>query len=134
MKENNWFDPFYIQSHLTEEEANIQNNVRNFCNKELKPSVVERNRNNEFDIKLYPKFGSLGVLGQTVKTHGGSGTSNLAYGLVAYEFEKIDSSYRSSISVQSSLVIHPINEFGSEEQKDKYLPQLIEVKKLVALA
>ena len=84
----------------------------------------------EFDQDLYPKFGSLGVLGQTVKTHGGSGTSNLAYGLVAYEFEKIDSSYRSSISVQSSLVIHPINEFGSQEQKDKYLPQLIKGEKI----
>ena len=79
---------------------------------------------------LYPKFGSLGVLGQTIKSHGGSGTSNLAYGLVAYEFEKIDSSYRSSISVQSSLVIHPINEFGSKDQKDKYLPDLISGKKI----
>jgi len=130
MKENNWFDPFYIQSHLSEEESNIQKNVRDFCNSELKPTVVERNRKNEFDKSLYPKFGSLGVLGQTVKTHGGSGTSNLAYGLVAYEFEKIDSSYRSSISVQSSLVIHPINEFGSQEQKDKYLPQLIKGEKI----
>ena len=130
MKENNWFDPFYIQNHLNEEECNIQKNVRDFCNNELKPTVVERNRKNEFDKELYPKFGSLGVLGQTVKTHGGSGTSNLAYGLVAYEFEKIDSSYRSSISVQSSLVIHPINEFGSQEQKDKYLPPLIKGEKI----
>ena len=130
MKENNWFDTFYIQSHLNEEESNIQKNVRDFCNNELKPTVVERNRKNEFDQSLYPKFGSLGVLGQTVKTHGGSGTSNLAYGLVAYEFEKIDSSYRSSISVQSSLVIHPINEFGSQEQKDKYLPSLIKGEKI----
>ena len=91
MKENNWFDPFYIQSHLSEEESNIQKNVRDFCNNELKPRVVESNRKNEFDQNLYPKLGSLGVLGQTVKTHGGSGTSNLEYGLVAYEFEKIDS-------------------------------------------
>ena len=91
---------------------------------------IAANRKNEFDQCLYPKFGSLGVLGQTVKTHGGSGTSNLAYGLVAYEFEKIDSSYRSSISVQSSLVIHPINEFGSQEQKDKYLPPLIKGEKI----
>ncbi len=130
MKENNWFDPFYIQSHLSEEESNIKKYARDFCNNELKPNVVERDRKNEFDQDLYPKFGSLGVLGQTVKTHGGSGTSNLAYGLVAYEFEKIDSSYRSAISVQSSLVIHPINEFGSQEQKDKYLPQLIKGEKI----
>ena len=117
MKENNWFDPFYIQSHLTEEEAKIQINVRDFCNKELKPYVVNKNRKHEFDIGLYQKFGSLGILGQTLKTHGGAGTSNLSYGLVAYELEKIDSSYRSSISVQSSLVIHPINDFGSEDPR-----------------
>ena len=91
MKQNNWFDPFHIQSQLSEEESVIQKNVREFCEKELKPSVVEMNRRHQFDIDLYPKFGSLGVLGQTVKSHGGSGTSNLAYGLVAYEFEKIDS-------------------------------------------
>ena len=125
MKQNNWFDPFHTQSLLSEEESVIQKNVREFCEKELRPSVVEMNRRHQFDINLYPKLGSLGVLGQTVKSHGGSGTSNLAYGLVAYEFEKIDSSYRSSISVQSSLVIHPINEFGSKDQKDKYLPDLI---------
>jgi len=130
MKENNWFDPFYIQSNLTEEEAEIQKNVRNFCDNELRPSVIYKNREHKFDINLYRKFGELGVLGQTINSHGGSGTSNLAYGLVAYELEKIDSSYRSSISVQSSLVIHPINEFGSEEQKDKYLPDLINGKKI----
>ena len=62
MKENNWFDPFYIQSHLNEEESNIQKNVRDFCNNELKPRVVESNRKNEFDQNLYPKFGSLGKL------------------------------------------------------------------------
>ena len=130
MTENKWFDPFYIQSNLTEEEVKIQKNVREFCNKELRPIVIDRNRNHKFDLNLYPKFGELGVLGQTVRTHGGSGTSNLAYGLVTYEFEKIDSSYRSSISVQSSLVIHPISEFGSKEQKDKYLPDLINGKKI----
>ncbi len=130
MKENNWFDPFYIQSHLTEEEVKIQNNIREFCNKELRTKVVIKNRNHEFDKNLYPKFGSIGVLGQTIKSHGGSGTSNLAYGLAAYEIEKIDSSYRSSISVQSALVIHPINEFGSESQKNQFLPDLIKGVKI----
>ncbi len=130
MKQNNWFDPFYIQSHLSEDELRIQENVREFCEKELKPNVIEMNRKNQFNIDLYPKFGDLGVLGQTLKTHGGSSTSNLAYGLLAYEFEKIDSSYRSSISVQSSLVIHPINEFGTENQKNKYLPELISGRKI----
>ena len=130
MKQNNWFDPFFIKSHLTEEEINIKKNVNDFCNKELRPNVVEMNRKHQFNKNLYLKFGKLGVLGQTLKSHGGSGTSNLAYGLVAYEFEKIDSSYRSSISVQSSLVIHPISEFGSNDQKDKYLPDLISGKKI----
>ena len=130
MRQNNWFDPFYIQSHLTEEESNIQKNVREFCNKELKSIVVDSNKKNLFDINLYQKFGSLGILGQTLNSHGGSGTSNLAYGLVAYEIEKVDSSYRSSISVQSSLVIHPINEFGTEEQKNNFLPDLIKGKKI----
>ena len=87
MKQNNWFDPFYIQSHLSEDELRIQENVREFCEKELKPNVIEMNRKNQFNIDLYPKFGDLGVLVQTLKTHGGSSTSNLAYGLVAYEFE-----------------------------------------------
>ena len=122
MSENNWFDPFYIKSQLSEEELRIQNNVRDFCIKELKPEVVQMNRENHFNSDLYKKFGALGVLGQTLKNHGGSGTSNLGYGIVAYEFEKVDSSYRSSISVQSALVIHPINEFGTESQKNKYLP------------
>ncbi len=130
MKQNNWFDPFYVESYLTEEEAKIQNNVRDFCDKELRPSVIENNRVHHFNLDLYPMFGALGVLGQTVKSHGGSGTSNLGYGLVAYELEKVDSSYRSSISVQSSLVIHPISEFGSEEQKNKYLPGLIKGEKI----
>ncbi len=130
MKQNNWYDPFYIQDHLSEEELKIQNNVRNFCNKELRPEIISKNRNNEFDIELYPKLGNLGVLGQTINSHGGSGTSNLAYGLVAFEFEKVDSSYRSSISVQSSLVIHPINEFGSNNQKNKFLPDLIKGNKI----
>ncbi len=130
MKQNNWFDPFYIQSHLSEEEAKIQKSVREFCDKELRPSVIEKNRKHEFNLDLYPMFGKLGVLGQTLKSHGGSGTSNLSYGLTAYEFEKVDSSYRSSISVQSSLVIHPIKKFGSEEQKNKYLPDLINGNKI----
>ena len=130
MSENNWFDPFYIKSQLSEEELRIQNNVRDFCIKELKPEVVQMNRENHFNSDLYKKFGALGVLGQTLKNHGGSGTSNLGYGIVAYEFEKVDSSYRSSISVQSALVIHPINEFGTESQKNKYLPELISGSKI----
>ena len=125
MKQNNWFDPFFILENLSTEEKLIQKNVKDFSNNVLRPIVVNDNRNHNFDRGLYKEFGKLGLLGSTVKNHGGAGASSVAYGLIAYEIEKIDSSYRSSISVQSSLVIHPINSFGSEEQKKKYLPSLI---------
>ncbi|MBC8305920.1 MAG: acyl-CoA dehydrogenase family protein [Pelagibacterales bacterium] len=125
MKQNNWFDPFFILENLSAEEKLIQKNVKDFSNNVLRPIVVKDNRNHNFDRDLYKEFGKLGLLGSTVKTHGGAGASNVVYGLIAYEIEKIDSSYRSSISVQSSLVIHPIDTFGSDEQKSKYLPELI---------
>ena len=125
MKQNSWFDPFYVQDYLSEEDKLIQKNVRDFCDKILKPKVVVNNINHHFNRDLYKEFGKLGILGSTLNNHGGAGASNTAYGLIAYELEKVDSSYRSSISVQSSLVIHPINSFGSENQKDKYLTDLI---------
>ena len=125
MKESSWFDPFYLTDHLNDEELDIQKNVREFCKKELLPNVIEHNRNHYFDKNIYKSFGSLGILGPTIKEFGGAGTNNIAYGLIAYEVEKIDSSYRSAVSVQSSLVIHPIYNFGSDEQKKEYLPELI---------
>ena len=130
MKQNNWFDPFFIFENLSEEDQEIQKNVKNFSESILKPSVVNHNRNHYFDRELYKEFGKLGLLGSTINSHGGAGASDTAYGLIAYEIEKIDSSYRSSISVQSSLVIHPIHSFGNEEQKDKYLPDLISGDKI----
>ena len=130
MSQNSWFDPFYIESNLSEAELAIQKNVRDFCEKELLTRVVDENRNNFFDKNLYESFGSLGVLGSTINEYGGAGVNQVAYGITAYEFEKIDSSYRSSISVQSSLVIHPIHSFGSKDQKEEYLPDLISGKKI----
>ena len=130
MSQNSWFDPFYIENNLSEAELAIQKNVRDFCEKELLTRVVEENRNNLFDRNLYESFGSLGVLGSTINEYGGAGVNQVAYGITAYEFEKIDSSYRSSISVQSSLVIYPINSFGSKDQKEEYLPDLISGKKI----
>ena len=109
MIQNTWFDPFFIFENLSEEDRLIQKNVKDFSTSILKPNVVEHNRNHYFDRSLYKEFGKLGLLGSTMKSHGGAGASDTAYGLIAYEIEKIDSSYRSSISVQSSLVIHPIN-------------------------
>ena len=130
MSQNSWFDPFYIANNLSEAELTIQKNVRDFCEKELLTRVIEDNRNNFFDKNLYKTFGSLGVLGSTINEYGGAGVNQVAYGITDYEFEKIDSSYRSSISVQSSLVIHPIYSFGSEDQKKEYLPDLISGEKI----
>jgi len=130
MKQNTWFDPFFIFENLSEEDKLIQKNVKQFCNVELRPNVVKYNHDHFFDKELYKEFGNLGVLGATIKNYGGAAASNTAYGLINYEIEKVDSSYRSSISVQSSLVIHPINEFGSEEQKNNYLPDLISGNKI----
>ncbi len=130
MVDNNWFDPFFILENLSHDDKLIQKNVRDFSNKVLRPIVIEDNRNNFFDKNLYKEFGKLGVLGSNIKNYGGAGASELSYGLIAYEIEKIDSSYRSSISVQSSLVIHPINTFGTKDQKEKYLPDLISGNKI----
>jgi len=130
MSENSWFDPFYIANNLSEEELSIQKNIKDFCENELLIRVIDDNRSNFFDKNLYKSFGSLGVLGSTINEYGGAGVNQVAYGITAYEFEKIDSSYRSSISVQSSLVIHPIHSFGSKDQKEEYLPDLISGKKV----
>ena len=130
MKENTWFDPFFFSFYLSEEDRLIQKNVKSFSEKILKPEVIQNNINHYFDREVYKEFGKIGLLGSTINSHGGAGASNTAYGLIAYEIEKVDSSYRSSISVQSALVIHPINAFGSKDQKDKYLPELISGHKI----
>ena len=95
MIKNNWLDPFFVQENLSEEEKLIQNNVRSFADNILRPKVVENNRNHHFERELYKEFGKLGILGSTINSHGGAGASDTAYGLIAYEIEKIDSSYRS---------------------------------------
>ena len=122
---NNWLDPLYLNELLTEEELSIKKTTEDYCKEKLLPNVIEHNKKCFFDKKIYKEFGSLGFLGLTISDHGGANASNIAYGLVAKEFESVDSSYRSAISVQSSLVIHPIFYFGSEEQKKNYLPDLI---------
>ncbi len=127
-KENSidsWMDPLYLNELLTEEEKSIRKTTKEFCKSKLLPKVVEHNKKCFFDKKIYKEFGALGFLGLTISGYGAANASNVAYGLVTKEFESIDSSYRSAISVQSSLVIHPIFYFGSEEQKKNYLPELI---------
>ena len=123
--QNNWIDPLYLNDLLTDEEKSIKKTIKEYCKSKLLPRVVEDNKKCFFDKKIYQEFGSLGFLGTTINGYGGANASNVAYGLVAKEFESIDSSYRSAISVQSSLVIHPIFYFGSDKQKKNYLPELI---------
>ena len=123
--DNIWIDPLYLDDHLGEEEKSIRKTTHDYCNKNLLPIVVHDNRKHHFDKNMYQDFGSMGFLGSTIEGYGSSNASKISYGLIAAEFESIDSSYRSAISVQSSLVIHPIFYFGSDVQKNKYLSELI---------
>ena len=122
---NDWRDPFYLNDILTLEEKSIHKKAKDFCRNNLMPSVIENNEKSLFDKKIYPALGLNGFLGNTIKGYGSAEVSSVAYGLVARELEAVDSSYRSAISVQSSLVIHPIYSFGSNEQKEKYIPEMI---------
>ena len=125
ISDNIWIDPLYLDDLLSEEEKSIRKTTHDYCNKNLLPIVVKDNQKHHFNKSIYKDFGSMGFLGSTIEGYGSSNSSKVSYGLIAAEFESIDSSYRSAISVQSSLVIHPIYFFGSEEQKNKYLPELI---------
>jgi glutaryl-CoA dehydrogenase len=120
-----WLDPLYLNSFLSEEEKAIKENTKKFANNVLAPIVVKDNQKHFFDKEIYKEFGKMGFLGSTVKGYGSSEINKVSYGLIAYEIESIDSSYRSSISVQSSLICYPMEIFGSEEQKKEYLPDLI---------
>jgi len=113
---------------LTEEEKIIQKQVRSYCQDKLMPRIVKANREEIFDRNIFYEMGEMGMLGATIEGYGCSGASSAAYGLIASEVERVDSSYRSALSVQSSLVMHPINEFGTKEQKEKYLPDLAKGK------
>lgn len=120
----NWQDPFDLESQLTEDERLIRDTAKAFCTEELMPIITEANRNEVPDADLLPKLGELGLLGPTIQGYGCSGTNYVSYGLIAREIERVDSAYRSAMSVQSSLVMHPIYTFGTEQQKEKYLPGL----------
>ena len=121
----NWEDPLLLDSQLTDEERMVRDAARSYCQDKLLPRVVNAFRNEQTDVEIFPEMGELGLLGATIPTqYGGSGLNYVSYGLIAREVERVDSGYRSMMSVQSSLVMLPINEFGSEEQKQKYLPKL----------
>ena len=120
----NCYDIFNLDEQLKEEERLIKESTRTYAKEKLMQRILESNRNEIFDKSIYKEMGSLGILGPTIKGYGCPGVSNVAYGLIAREIESVDSSYRSCFSVQSSLVMHPIYKFGSEDQKDKFLPEL----------
>ena len=125
-----WKDPFRFIDQLNEEEKLIAQSAAEFCSDRLAPRIIEANRNESFDRNIFDEFGEMGFLGATIQGYGCPGVNHISYGLIAREIERIDSGYRSMMSVQSSLVMYPIYTFGSEEQREKYLPSLASGKKI----
>jgi glutaryl-CoA dehydrogenase len=119
-----WADPLLIDQDLSEDERLIRESAAEWCAARLKPRVRQAFRDESFDPDLFPEMGAMGFLGSTIEGYGCAGTSYVAYGLIAREVERVDSGYRSMLSVQSSLVMHPINAFGTEAQRRRYLPKL----------
>ena len=122
--ENHWEDILKLDAQLTEEERMIRDNVREYCKKSLMPRILDANRNEIFHQEIYKEMGELGILGASIKGYGCSGVGYVSYGLITRELERVDSSYRSAFSVQSSLAMYAIYKFGSEEQKEDLLPQM----------
>jgi glutaryl-CoA dehydrogenase len=119
-----WADPLLLDEALTEEERMVRDSARAYCQEKLMPRVLAANRHERFDREIMNEMGSLGFLGATIEGYGCAGVNYVSYGLIAREVERVDSAYRSAMSVQSSLVMHPIHAFGSEAQRQKYLPKL----------
>lgn len=124
----NWKDPLDIQSLFTEEENTIRETVESYCQERLLPRILQAYRDEHFDRKILEEMGDLGFLGATIKGYGCAGVSNVASGIITMAVERVDSGYRSGMSVQSSLVMGGIDTFGSKEQKEKFLPQLAKGK------
>jgi glutaryl-CoA dehydrogenase len=125
-----WQDPFRLNDQLTNEEKLIADSAREFCSDRLSPRIIEANRNESFDRAIFDEMGEMGFLGSTITGYGCAGANHVSYGLIAKEIERVDSGYRSMMSVQSSLVMHPIFTYGTEEQREKYLPGLASGKKI----
>ncbi|KAL8582119.1 hypothetical protein ACOMHN_004039 [Nucella lapillus] len=119
-----WRDALNLESQLTEEEIIVRDQFRNYCQSKLMPRILMANRHENFDPAIMRELGDMGVLGPTIKGYGCAGLSSVGYGLITRELERVDSSYRSAMSVQSSLVMWPIYAYGTEEQKEKYIPKL----------
>merc|ERR1719508_412065 len=123
-QEFNYQDALNLECRLTEEEIMVRDVFHDYCQEKLMPRVMLANRNEVFHREIMSEMGDLGVLGPTIQGYGCPGVSYVAYGLIAREVERVDSGYRSAMSVQSSLVMYPIYDFGSEAQREKYLPRL----------
>ena len=119
-----WSDPLLFEDELGEDERLVRDSARAYCQEKLFPRVLSANRAERFDREIMTEMGALGFLGSTIEGYGCAGASYVSYGLVCREVERVDSGYRSAMSVQSSLVMYPIFDFGSEEQRLKYLPKL----------
>src|SRR5207245_2324225 len=119
-----WADPLLIEGMLSEEERLIRDSARAYCQEKLMPRVLTANREERFDRGIMNEMGGLGFLGSTIEGYRCAGASYVSYGLIAREVERVDSGYRSAMSVQSSLVMYPIWDFGTEAQRQKYLPKL----------
>jgi glutaryl-CoA dehydrogenase len=119
-----WEDPFLLDEQLTAEERMIRESAFAYCQERLLPRVREAHRHETFDREIFREMGSLGFLGPTIEGYGCAGVNHVSYGLIAREIERVDSGYRSMMSVQSSLTMHPIHAYGSEEQRRRYLPKL----------
>src|SRR5438132_7538972 len=121
----NWEDPLDLEGQLSEEERLVRDTARGYAQEKLFPRVLSAYREERFDREIITEMGDLGLLGATLpEAHGGAGLGAVAYGLIARELERVDSGYRSTLSVQSSLVMYPIYAYGSETQKRKYLHKL----------
>ncbi|MFQ5534741.1 MAG: acyl-CoA dehydrogenase [Sphingomonadales bacterium] len=119
-----WEDPLLLDSQLTGEERLIRDSTRGYCQEKLMPRILEAFRHEKFEREIFTEMGEMGLLGATIDGYGCSGVNYVSYGLIAREVEYVDSGYRSMMSVQSSLVMHPIHAYGTEEQRRKYLPKL----------
>src|SRR3982751_25223 len=119
-----WDDPFRFDEELGDDERAVRDAARQYCQERLQPRVLMAARHERFDREIMNEMGALGLLGSTIDGYGCPGVNHVSYGLVAREVERVDSGYRSAMSVQSSLVMHPIHAYGSEAQREKYLPRL----------